>query len=1379
MSQPGGLTESRIVMAEQSSHDVVNQTLSGGGPSPSDVPASTTDKTPAGGDAGELKDTATTTLPGTNTSAQQGERKMGTAEQLEQNGKVKDADQPPNVSVADMDASSYLLNPTQDNPKSGLLPVAARALEMNGMTSGSDGGEDTASQGGSESDASRTDGRLTRAGSKKPTSFKPVTFAKFSVPKAPGTHPINKASEKAPVTSTTPLGTPPPTSRPRLVVKSTSSLRDSLSKTGAGASKPGGGGPDPNQVWNKNRPVQQTPPKHLTDEELKQQYGIHMTSRIQEDGGGGEGKWADIDDDEDDWAPETIEWTDGTKTDLTQPEPAPAAPAPTQEKMMADIKNEFPPVEQAAAAPAPAVAVAAAAAVKEPAKFVPKPTTSIGPNPTVLRLGANAERQAKSAIIAAKGPNDKSPLLSTSPAPPPVKSPWAQLPPVERISPVLPPIQAQPLMRPPARDPHLADGPVGPLPPKEIAADDFNRSWREMQSGTRELYNSRSGRYEPVPETRKGSWRAEQNFRAPALLQRPAHGEQTGPAEPSAAFQTHRSSGQDGMHWTRRRTSSNVSGGSGSFGRRMSIGRPDIAPKVFESRRGSQVNGMIESSIPVRDLPPPKDPSLREVSPSRRGSGPWPSRGAANVQDRVANVPGEAAQPSTAQAAQDQAPAAEAVPPQVPQESPVAMQERIMKEKRLEARQRRIEQEEREEAAKRERIRQKLEALGPAPDKSKPKRKESLDNGKPESNISQSAAQSFHSPPKPPVPEPTGEPKQYGMMKVHHPDTVKKLVERERGSDKVPSGANARRTSSPARESKQDVSVLNGSQQPGDAPVPTSDKLPETETEEQSPQWRGNINAPNTYLSWSPNPKFVGAAPPAISNPWKPLSNDKTLGNGIFEQSLGGFPGRDISLRSHLGLDQPPMAPGPQPFTAPSRSPQENASISPLASPEVRHVSYDPINPLVRPGPIGPPSSQHSHRQHESRVAGTAAWNNFHAVATKREAEENEKLRNDFNTMREGPSSLQVTFNETWRQVRTGEQAGQRQVVGITRSSESNAPLAAPLPGFDHPVNPLPFTETPARPLGSVPVRSSRFFPQATEPLRKQATDEGDFIRSPSPPPPEEMSSHPVYTGNSNRPLVHLPAPKPIVKLPPKVVAPPPPPPTFASMVAAPPRASPQHVTATSWQEKINTLFGKKTVPEKRNALAVTSSTKEPLDVQLHIAAVSVSLPYNGESHIGDGEMTAKQVEEAEEIFEDREVGSLPVVRVPTRAPPAAWQAAPPPSQSRLRSKHLKSMQVHSIEPFLVGLQDRDTSGNVKVSIRFPGAVLAKTLALPRKTGPHNLRPRGPSSFKPRKNTKPREGSGNPSAKKPVSSQQTNGSSSPRRQSRNASWGPRNFSGSQ
>lgn len=56
-----------------------------------------------------------------------------------------------------------------------------------------------------------------------------------------------------PSASTTPLGTPQPGSRPRLVAKTTSGMRDSISKTGIPGAKPSGTGPDPNQVWNKNR----------------------------------------------------------------------------------------------------------------------------------------------------------------------------------------------------------------------------------------------------------------------------------------------------------------------------------------------------------------------------------------------------------------------------------------------------------------------------------------------------------------------------------------------------------------------------------------------------------------------------------------------------------------------------------------------------------------------------------------------------------------------------------------------------------------------------------------------------------------------------------------------------------------------------------------------------------------------------------------------------------------------------------------------------------------------------------------------------------------------------------------------------------------------
>ncbi|KAL4786780.1 hypothetical protein BJX76DRAFT_320254 [Aspergillus varians] len=1313
-------------MAEQNGHDVVNLTLSGGDPSPSDVPASTTDKKSAGGDEGEINTTATTPSE-TKTKVESEYQKTRTSLPTENSDKEMDGEQT-----------------MTDASKQGPGSVASKVLEMNGITSASDGGEDTASLGGSESDASRTESRIhSRAGStKRPTTFKPVSFAKFSVPKAPGAPPAAKVPEKTPLSLGTPLGTPLQNPRPRLVAKTTSSLRDSLSKTGTRSTRLGGGGPDPNQVWNRNRPAQQAPPKHLTDEELKQQYGIHMTSRIQEDGGGTEAKWADIDDDEDDWAPDTIEWNDGTKTDLkaeqAQPEPVPTTTQTSTTKTTTETKEELPPVEQIPTA-------------KEPPKYTAKAVTSIGPNATVLRLGANAERQARTAGTSAKGlNNEKSSASSTSPAPP-SKSPWAPIPPVERASPVIPHAHAQPQTRPPFRE-RVNDGFGAPSAPKEIAADDFNRSWRETQPGTRELYNSRSGRYEPVPEPRKGGvYRNEQSLRTPSVLQRPpAPGEHVGPAEPSAAFQTHRTSGQDGVHWPRRRTSSNVSGGSGSFGRRMSIGRSDAVQRPFEARRGSQANGMIEPSLQAREHVP-SEPTLRDVSPMRHGHDPWPRRDSAIAPEKAPSIAAGESQPPATDPATDGQPTV----PQPPQEDPVAMQERIMKEKRMEARQRRLEQEEKEEAAKRERIRQKLEALGPPPEKPKTKSEESPEISKVETTTTGPA----QSPPKPPVPEPTGAPKQYGMMKVHHPDTVKRLIEKERSQDKTTATSNARRVSSPNRELKADAVSTNGPQPPHEPAAPVEDVPADQKADEENTQWRGGINVPNTYAPWVPNSKLVGAAA-SLTNPWKPLSNDKTLGNGIFDQSLGNFPARDLSLRNHLRLDQSSLPPTSQPFPTTTRSAQESATISPLPSPENRHASYDALSPISRPGPIGPPRAQHPHWQHEAR---TAAWNDFHAVATKREAEENEKLRSEMN-VRESQQSLQVTFNETWRQVRTGDQAGQRQVVGISRSTDGNPPFPNPLSNLEHPVGPMPFAEAPARPLVSIPTRSSRFFPQATE-NRKPVYEEVDFFRSPSPPPPEEVSTHPVYFGDSNRPLVHLPAPKPIVKLPPKVVAAPPPPPTFASMVAS--NTRPGSVsTATNWQERINTLFGKKTaVQEKRNALAVTSASKEPLDVQLHIAAVS--LPYNGEVQSGDGELTARQVEEAEAMFEDREVGSLPVVRVPTMAPPAAWRAAPAPPQARLRSKILKTMQVHSVEPFLF----KDTLTVDRISIRLPGAVEARTVTIPRKANSHtSSRPRGqPTTYKPRKNNKPRDGSSNSNFKK-TASQQLNGNSQTQRQPRKSSW---------
>ncbi|OQE00282.1 hypothetical protein PENVUL_c055G02006 [Penicillium vulpinum] len=1321
-------TESSIVMAEQSNRDVVDQTLSGGEPSPSDVPASTNDKLSAGGDAGKTEHIAmnTATSKNSNLNDQQNHEKTNTLDSRE--GRI----------AGDKDAGGS----TMETSKQGAGVVATRVLELNGLASASDGGEDTASQGGSESDASRSDGKNhTHIGSvKKPAGFKPVSFAKFSVNKVPGAPTPPKVPEKVP-TSTTPLGTPQPSSRPRLVAKTTLGMRDSFSKTGAGGGKPGGSGPDPNQVWNKNRPVVPAPPKHLTDEELKQQYGIHMTSRIQEDGAvSSEAKWADIDDDEDDWAPETIEWTDGTKVNLTQPhtEP-PLAPSHREPKEPKEPK-ELPPVE-------PSI-------MKELPKVVPKPAVSMGSRAMVLKVGANAERQARTASASSNGTNDKVPSSSTSPAPP-SKSPWAALPPVERVSPVIAPVQPH-QQRMPMRYPQRDDGhhATMTMPPKEIAADDFNRAWKD-QSDLPQLFNPRSSQYEPVAETRRGSWRHDQHPRAPAVLQRP-NDHPSGPAEPSAAFQTHRSSHQEGMGWGgRRRTSSNVSGGSGGFGRKMSVGRFDAPQRYNDARRGSQVNGLGDSAIVGHEQQHGKD----EMPLSGPNGTARPA-----VDIGMSLVETQATVPQV---------------PQEPQEDPVALQERIMKEKRLEARQRKIEQEEKEEAAKKERIRQRLAAMGPAPEKKTTETRNppsllpqpqsqphphshSLHPPQTPSQLPHQPLHSISSPPKPPVPEPNREPKQYGMMKVHHPDSVKKLVgAHDRSSE---SKHLNRRVSSPHQEPHRDSAPTSTSSHLKTEPhSPAQSKASDPKLDEHGTQWQGNLASTSP---WShPN---IAVPSTSAKNLWKPFGSDRTptLGNGIFDQPLGTFASRENPL-GQLSLDSSNM-PTPPKFSAPKEP------TDALPSSEARHPSFESLNPIGRPSPIGPPSNR--------SARAVSDWNNFHENALEKESQNAKDFLKRLHDRQNGapaPPPVAMVFNETWKKTRATED-GRRIVTQVTERVVTNeediakakAKAAAnqqsnPLTSLDTPIDGLNVTDIGVRPAGNISTRSSRFFPPASEQSKRQVVEKERS--SPSPPPPEEVTSHPVYSGDSSRPHVNLPAPKapkPVVKLPPKAIGAPAPPPTFASMAAAPPRNTAPPSTALSWQDKINGLFGKTTPTQKKSALAVTSATKEPLPV--HIAPVSVSIPQTKiDSQTGDGDFAVRQVNEQDEMFEDREPGSLPAVRVPNMAPQNSWSAARPSERSR--GKNFKPVQAQSIQPFVVGHNDRDNHGNTRTSVLLPGGSEPKPVLIQRKAGPTRGRNNNPNiNARPRKgiNNKPGDVSGG-------SSKKSTSNTTPRQQPRQRSgWSP-------
>lgn len=182
-------------MAEQTSHDVVNQTQSGGEPSSSDVPASKNDKYSAEGGEGRITKIEFN-FQGNSSNTEQAQRDTKSMDTSEAENSAGEGGK---VRLEKIIRHKYHIShsPQDNSNRNGLTAVAARALELNGVASLSDGGED-GSLGGSDTDTSRNDGRQhLRTGSmKKPTAFKPVSFAKFAVPKAPGTSATVKTGEK-------------------------------------------------------------------------------------------------------------------------------------------------------------------------------------------------------------------------------------------------------------------------------------------------------------------------------------------------------------------------------------------------------------------------------------------------------------------------------------------------------------------------------------------------------------------------------------------------------------------------------------------------------------------------------------------------------------------------------------------------------------------------------------------------------------------------------------------------------------------------------------------------------------------------------------------------------------------------------------------------------------------------------------------------------------------------------------------------------------------------------------------------------------------------------------------------------------------------------
>lgn len=886
-----------------------------------------------------------------------------------------------------------------------------------------------------------------------------------------------------------------------------------------------------------------------------------------------------------------------------------------------------------------------------------------------------------------KGASEKPTLVAKPPGPPaPVKSPWAPLPPVDKVAPVgidIPQSQQQQQQqqnRFSQRDPHGFHG-MPPPPAKEIAADDFSRSWRDGHSNTsRELYNSQSGRYEPVNDTRRGS-RNDIHSRQPAVLQRPS--QQDGPAEPSAAFQTHRASGQDGGYG-RRRTSSNVSGGSGNLARRMSRGDMPQPLEMLNARRGSLAAVSDEPSSPRNYSPSGQQQSQR--GPQNQ---PWSRASPAVSHPSPQSVHGQPEPPA-------QAPAG--IQSQPVMEDPIEEQKKIMRLRREQAIKRRQEEEAREEAAKKERIRLKLEAmekeLGPLPDAKKkdaPKEEKAVPTQIKTRDVSEPAPKS----------EPVA-----SEGNIESDAKISQHVDSATSHDAKPTDS---------QSSNQDL-------RPNGAHGVSASSAPSTQPpqESRSTQSWQNRTATNSerFHAW-------GAAPAQQSsrNVWGPPSSDRTLGNGTFNPEL--------SMNSS-------STPGP--IGPPNRG---NGSYQ-----QGRGREYG-----SRPAPIGPPNRANGvSREQQSRVAASG-WTSLPEKLAQEDAlnakqhEAELAHRRDLQAKGLYTDVPQPIIKDHWRPVTMNEDGtrGKAQPVSLNiiddGSAQPKQEETSTRPIFEehrHLDGQTQFKPDPWRSpsnLNTSPqVRGSRFFPNNNRDVRLE--DPNAFFDrpgSPSPPPPT-MAGHPAYDGDSAHPHVSLPRPSPVVKLPPAVLAPigPPKPASFAAAVTAPAvpstnnypgrqdynqrqtsyqdiRQQPPTGGSGGWQDRISNLLGRKSSPPKSHAFAVDSSSKNALELPTSQSFATVSLPSSvtGDLAADDGSVASKPA--AEECFEEQEMGSLPVIKVPVAAPVAAWSMATPQPKS-LPKRFLLSNPT-SIEP--INFPQHITNNRVTISILLPGQAEPKSVSLP------------------------------------------------------------------
>ncbi|CAK7218359.1 hypothetical protein SCUCBS95973_003457 [Sporothrix curviconia] len=1118
--------------------------------------------------------------------------------------------------------------------------------------------------GGSDTEASRLDpakrkdggdkGHVrTSSAARKPATFKSVSVNKtFLAAKAGGAPGVAKPGDKAsPTLGVASLSTPSSSAsaRPRLVAKT------GLVK-GAGANGRPAAAPDPNVVWNKNRPAAPVPePRKLTDEELKK-YGIHISSRLQqEDDAKGQNNWADIDDDDEDWAPEEITWTDGTKSTIPHHDEV-SQPSPQPHGIQPDLSHTQ--LLAAAVQPSPTAPVSLLAKEIDAAE---KPKS---PAPTGVRIGGLPSGRG----LILKGATEKPTLVAKPPAPPtPVKSPWASLPPVDKASPVtmdLPPVigstrmpyqQQHQFHQYPPRDMYGGPPPRGHSPPpapfKEIAADDFSRGgYRDSHSMNRELFNSQSGRLEPVTD-RRGSTRSDMHYRQPpsAVLQRQSNSLDQQQPEPSAAFQTHRSSAQEGPYG-RRRNSSNVSGGSGSFLHRLGRPHDQSIPPELQNTQQPSLGG--RSNSPA---------SPRNYSPS--GTRSWQTRGspAATFASPYSNA-AHGASPNTAHAGGPHAVQGppQAAPPSIEEE--LEIQKKIMRERRELAKKRRLEEEEREEAAKRERIRLKLEAMGPAPERKSAKKETSKEEpaaatATPVTPLQANAQLST--------------PGDGDVAARLHPDN----------------------SSGPTAQTP-------GSRNDGAVDPAAAHRQPQAQQQQQQ-TWQSPVQPQNERIaSW-------GSSNQAARNVWG-SPNNRSLGNGTFNSDLGPI-GPPSAQKNTSGpsiapigppkttVSLPPPPPPPPPPTAVQGTAAHAAVVAPVAGGNSPGATRSAWANAVKASDEAVLVQQKAHREEQQREAEARG------LSLK---------------------DLRPTIKDTWMPTRMNEEGNRVEdksnqsvvhrpgnTVGGSSSPSSTIHSQQPRPSRFFPTRDVRLEEAVAAAAHSKAAGGN------------VSTANHDRPGSPSPPPPD-MDGHPAFDGDAAHPHVSLPKPQIVVRLPPKGGSATGPAAAAGSQqqqqqqqqqktlprnaASQSSHSQPTPSDGASWQAKFNNLFDRKSVASPSKPTSGANRFDSHAQGNIESTRATTKAPPSRSVKPVPKELPTTRLM-AEDCFERQEMGSLPPVHLPNKVPELAWTPAAVP-KPLARRFILSTATSGDHEGFL-----KDYFGAPHaVSIHFPGmSGAAKSVNLP------------------------------------------------------------------